>query len=369
MLAGARNPRLADRQHVVVKLRHFAGVTVEDFIFEEDHRVGIADRRLQQPLGIRRRIRRDHLQARNMGEPRRIVLAVLSRDTRRCAVGATEHDRGFHLSAGHVEGLRRGVDDLVHRLHGEIEGHELDDRLEAGKRRADTNAGKPMLGDRSVDHAPVAELLQQALSNLVGTLIFGNLFTHHEHIAVATHFLGHRVAQGFAHGHGDHLGAGRKIRIRRNRGGSRGCGGRSWRGSLGGGRRHLGGLLRRRRCRGISEIGRALPVAQDHGDRGVDSDVGGALRNQDLAEGALVGGLDFHCGLVGFNLGDHVAGLDGFAFLLQPFGKVALLHGRRECWHQNLNRHGCSRTLSGKRRCRARMHPAPDHAARSQRRH
>jgi hypothetical protein len=42
-------------------------------------------------------------------------------------------------------------------------------------RRADADAGKAMLGDRRIDHALGAELLQQALRDLVGALIFARL--------------------------------------------------------------------------------------------------------------------------------------------------------------------------------------------------
>ena len=48
---------------------------------------------------------------------------------------------------------------------------------------------------------------QQALADLVGALIFGDFLAHQEHQLVAAHFLGHGVAQRFAHGDGDHLGA------------------------------------------------------------------------------------------------------------------------------------------------------------------
>ncbi len=58
-----------------------------------------------------------------------------------------------------------------------------------------------------------------------------------------------------------------------------------------------------------------------------------------LPSGALVDRLDLHGRLVGLDLGDHVAGLDGVALLLQPLGEVALLHGRRERGHQDFDRH------------------------------
>jgi hypothetical protein len=200
-----------------------------------------------------------------------------------------------------------------------------------------------VLGDRRVDDAVRAELLQQALRDLVGALIFGDLLAHHEHIAVAPHLLRHGVAQGFAHRHGDHLGALGHIRLGLRLDHGRSCG-------LCGG---CGGLLfglGLRRRRGFSslllcgrsarlDIRSALAVVQDHGDRGVHRHIGGAFRHQDLAERAFVDRLDLHGGLVGLDLGDHVAGFHLVALGLHPFGKVALLHGGRKRGHQYVDRH------------------------------
>jgi hypothetical protein len=53
----------------------------------------------------------------------------------------------------------------------------------------------------------LAELLEQPLGDLVGALIFGDFLAHHEDARIGAHFLGHRVAQRFADGDLDHLGA------------------------------------------------------------------------------------------------------------------------------------------------------------------
>ena len=124
---------------------------------------------------------------------------MLGGDARGGAVRSAEDDRRAHLAARHIERLGGRIDDLVDRLHGEVEGHELDDRLQAGHRGADADAGKAVLGDRRVDDAPRPELLQQALRDLVGALVFGDLLAHDEDVGVAAHFLGHGVAQRFAH--------------------------------------------------------------------------------------------------------------------------------------------------------------------------
>ena len=100
---------------------------------------------------------------------------------------------------------------MVDRLHGEVPGHELDDRLQPGEGRADADPGKAIFGDRRIDHAGRAELIEQALGDLVGALILADLLAHDEHRRIAAHLLGHGVAQRLAHGHADHLGAGRDL--------------------------------------------------------------------------------------------------------------------------------------------------------------
>ena len=71
---------------------------------------------------------------------------------------------------------------------------------------ADADPGKAIFGDRRIDHAAWAELLEQVLTDLVGALILANLLAHEEHRRIAPHLLGHGVAQRLAHGHGDHCG-------------------------------------------------------------------------------------------------------------------------------------------------------------------
>src|SRR5918999_916756 len=48
------------------------------------------------------------------------------------------------------------------------------------------------------------------------------------------------------------------------------------------------------RAAAVRDGGRVLPFRQDHCDRGIDRDVGGAFGNQDLAERALVGRFHLH---------------------------------------------------------------------------
>ncbi len=211
---------------------------------------------------------------------------------------------------------------------------------------------KAVLGDRRVDHARGAEFLQQALGDLVGALILGDLLADDEDGLVAPHFLRHGVAQRFAHGHGDHLGAGGHVRLGRSLQLARraGLGRRRRRRRLDlhlrlfglGGRRGGRRLLPARRGTAVGQRGGVLALAQDHGDRRIDRHVVGSFRHQNFSERALVDRLDLHGGFVGLDLGDHVAGFDGVAFFLEPLGEIALLHRGRERGHEDFNRHRAS---------------------------
>jgi hypothetical protein len=92
----------------------------------------------------------------------------------------------------------------------------------------------------------------------------------------------------------------------------------------------------RRAARGRLHV---LAVAGQHRDDVVDRNVGRALGHQDLRDRALVDRLDLHGRLVGLDLRDDVAGLDLVALLLEPLGKIALLHRGRQRRHQNVDWH------------------------------
>ena len=76
---------------------HRKRLVVHDLILEADHRVRIADRRLEQAARVLRGPRRHHLQAWHRRVPRRETLRVLRRYARRRSVRAAEHDRDVKL--------------------------------------------------------------------------------------------------------------------------------------------------------------------------------------------------------------------------------------------------------------------------------
>ena len=138
--------------------------------------------RLEQALGVVRRRRHHDLSPGTCAYMRLERLAVLRAELCGRAARAAEHDRQLELPARHLPDLGRVVDDLIDRDEREVQGHELDDRPQPDHRRADADAGEAALGDRRVDDALLAELLQQALRHLVGAVVVADLLAHEEDV-------------------------------------------------------------------------------------------------------------------------------------------------------------------------------------------
>ncbi len=83
----------------------------------------------------------------------------------------------------------------------------------------------------------------------------------------------------------------------------------------------------------------ALAFGLQHRNRRIDLHAFGTLGDQNLSDAALIDGFEFHRRLVGLDLRQYVARLDGIAFLDVPFGELALLHGGRKRGHEDLRGH------------------------------
>eukprot|EP00053_Salpingoeca_punica_P008562 m.76658 g.76658 ORF g.76658 m.76658 type:complete len:418 (+) comp14651_c0_seq1:227-1480(+) len=191
---------------------------VHELVLQADYGVLVADGRLEQANGVLRRVGRDDLEARAVGVPRAEALRVLGTDAGRRAVGAAEDDGAGEHAVGHVVGLGGRVDHVVDGLHGEVEGHELADRAEAGHGCADGHASETHLRDGRVDHSVATKRLQQAAADLICAVVLADLLAHEDDLLIAPHLVLHGQRQGIANGHlGLDGGAGCKAAAGRSR--------------------------------------------------------------------------------------------------------------------------------------------------------
>ena len=114
---------------------------VEPRRLEEHHRVGIADRGEQQPVGAARRGGDDHAQARDVREQRLGALRVVLGRMDAAAHRRAQHHRAGEPAARAVAQPRRMVDELVDRRIDEAQELDLGDRPQALRGQADRQAG------------------------------------------------------------------------------------------------------------------------------------------------------------------------------------------------------------------------------------
>ena len=175
-------PRL-DRPVVVAVER----AVVDALGLEEDHRVGVLDRRDQQALGVIGRRGDDDLEARDVGEERFRRLAVRLATENPAAVGRSNDHRHGPFGRGPIADFRDLADDLVVAGVDVIGELDLDDRFEAVSRHPDRRRDDPALADRSVEHAGLAEFLLQAFGDPEDAAEITDVLAEHDDVLVRAH--------------------------------------------------------------------------------------------------------------------------------------------------------------------------------------
>ncbi len=142
---------------------HLAVLQRQQIVVQVDDRVVVTDRGRHQALRVGGRRGDGHLEAGHAHEEPGERRGVLAGPAGGEPVPGLQHDRHLHLSAAHAAEARRLVHHLVHRDEHELGHVKLDDRPEAGKRRADGDADLGRLGDRRDAHAVLAERVDERL--------------------------------------------------------------------------------------------------------------------------------------------------------------------------------------------------------------
>src|SRR5437899_6256293 len=123
----------------------------------------------------------------------------------RGSVRTPECDGYIELAARHREHVRGVVHGLIEGYERKAERHKFNDRPQSDHRRADSEAGKPVLADWSINNPPRPKALKQALAHLVCALIFGDFLAHQENIWIPLEFFRERFIEcltisDFSHG-------------------------------------------------------------------------------------------------------------------------------------------------------------------------
>ena len=181
----AADARAAELDERVLAVGHLPADAVQRLVLDEYDRVLVADRGLQQALGVGGCRGHGDEQAGDVQEHRLQAVRVGRAELVAGALGHADHQRHGHLAAEHVADVGGVVDDLVEREQREVDRHQLDHRAQTGHRRADAHAHDRVLGDRRVADAALAELLEQALGDFECAAEHADVLAQQHHPLVA----------------------------------------------------------------------------------------------------------------------------------------------------------------------------------------
>src|SRR5215207_1703271 len=181
--AFAGGARLAEG-YGVVPIFDFAFGTVKGASFQEDHGVGVPDRRQHHALDVVRGHGRHDLETGEVSVEALQGVRMLGRELDASAVGAPDHERHLYLSAREIAHLGGVLDDLVRRQKREVPGHHLDYGAHPHHGHADRGAGKPVLRDRHV-HYPLGPIfVVEAVGYEVGAAVDADILAHEDDVLV-----------------------------------------------------------------------------------------------------------------------------------------------------------------------------------------
>ena len=196
--------RLADGHGVILAGDLFPdpGEPVEALVFEEEHRVVVADRRLEQALRVVGRSRRHDLEAGHLAEPGFGVLGVEGAGVADGPGGTPDHEG--HGRAPAVVGLGHVVDQLIEPAGDEVGELHFGHGPHAHERRAHGRADDHGLRHGRVDHPVLAEIVQESLRDLEGPAVDPDVLAETEDAFISLHLLAESGRYGFQVGYGWH---------------------------------------------------------------------------------------------------------------------------------------------------------------------
>ncbi len=167
-------------------------VAVQVLVLEVDDRVVVPDGCFEQPFGVVRRSRGDHLEAGCVDEPGLRILGVEGASPQPTSRRGPDHNRhrrtpAVVIGGGKVHQLVEGTRDEVGKLH-------LGHGAHTHQGRTDGRPGDGYLRHRRIQHPLGAEVLDKALSDLKGTTVHADVLPQQEDILVPLHLLPKGVA-------------------------------------------------------------------------------------------------------------------------------------------------------------------------------
>ena len=164
-------------------------------MLKENHRVVIANRRLDQTLGVIRGRRRHHLQPRRADEPHLRVLRMERPAVNASARWRAHHNR--HRRIPSIPALRREIYNLIEPARNKIGELHFRHRTQPHEACANRRPRNRALGNRRIHYALLAKVFEEAGRNFKRAPIDSDVFSQQEDVRVALHLFPQSFADRF----------------------------------------------------------------------------------------------------------------------------------------------------------------------------
>src|SRR5579883_324672 len=196
ILTGAFHIALIERHSILnILFRYLTLHIVEQFVLDEQHRIGIAHRRFKHTFDIVWGRGHNHLQTGNVGVPGLEHLRVLCAALCAAAAGRTDHQGNLWLAAEHIAKLGGTIHDQVAGEQTKVNRHDFEDWSQALESGADGEAGNHLFRQGSIAYTLFAELIDQSFGHGVGSAVARDIFAQDKNALVASHFIADRLPQ------------------------------------------------------------------------------------------------------------------------------------------------------------------------------
>src|ERR1700682_4306737 len=202
MTARSSDPRLSERDDVIVVWNFFLDSSIQIFVLEKDHGIVVANRGFDESFGIVGRCRTNDLQSGRVHEPHLRILRVEWPTMQIAAAWATNHQRSGRSPA--VMRRRYHIDDLIEGAADEVHELEFGHGAQSGESSSEGSAYDGRLRNRRIDHALGAESVDEAVGNFEGATVDTDVLAQTKDGWVALHFLPDSLADGFEIGDDGH---------------------------------------------------------------------------------------------------------------------------------------------------------------------
>src|SRR5579885_2959795 len=203
-------------------VRHLASHIVEQFVFYENHRVGVAHSSFEHAFSVVWRGGHNDFEARDVRIESFEHLRVLRATLRATAARSANDQRHFRLATKHIAEFGGAINNQIAGEQAEVDGHEFENWAQAVERGTDSGSRNDFFSQGRIADALFAKFFKKSFTHSVGAAVSRDVFAQDKDALIALHFFANGLAQGITIGDCTHVVSSLRVLLIYGRSGTRG---------------------------------------------------------------------------------------------------------------------------------------------------